>query len=611
MTKLENTICKHLIKRGLFHSMIKYKKDYQQLSVIFKRHYGKPLKQYLNDNNLENPKIGLTWQEKADLICKTFKQEIIDYTKENRTKYPLTLKCQHCGKTYNKSWDEFNTGAICNCTKVFQRKIVDVNYYIEHYLKSDWTLLNPEEYKNSHSILKLQHKCGHISTGMAKTLKGNKGRCKCEPKKPKKIGNEIFTVEMKENLEMQGLTPRRIRKLYHEIKALEGQVVKIIDGSIIMKTCYGEDTIIFSEFFNGKRKPKRKPIIQKLLDYGLTKTRVNNIKRRSCREKTTLVDIEDNQLIEQLACGCIHKTNLDERLPLKRLCKCKSKKQFYNDLKHYPLQSSFDERWSLIDYSGKTKPITIECKKCKYIRKLNKIDKFKYHVRCKCEDNISYGERMIFNLLNHNSITFETQYTLDNKRFDFYLPEQNLLIEYDGIQHQMDTPWWGILHKDQIANDKLKNKIASKYGHQLIRFTHDSNINDIIRNLKPYLKLKKDKNFDYNKPVTLLPDEIIDNYLTMTFDELIEKYKGQGYAINLVRLNREFKIKYGMTKTEYNSSRKRLPDEIIDDFKVMNIYELRDKYPAVKEKITHYKLKSEFRRKYGMNKLEYRRQFIN
>ena len=122
MTKLENTICKYLIKRGLFHSMIKYKKDYQQLRVIFERHHGKSLKQYLNDNNLDYPKIGLTWKEKADLICKTFKQEIVDYTKENRTKYPLTLKCQHCGKTYTKTWDAFNTGILCNCNKIYQKK---------------------------------------------------------------------------------------------------------------------------------------------------------------------------------------------------------------------------------------------------------------------------------------------------------------------------------------------------------------------------------------------------------------------------------------------------------------------------------------------------------
>lgn len=147
---------------------------------------------------------------------------------------------------------------------------------------------------------------------------------------------------MKENLEMQGLTPRRIRKLYHEIKTLEGQIIKIINGSIIIKTCHKEETIIFSEFFNGKRKPKREPIIQKLYDYGLTKPRINTIKRKSRREKTTLVDIEDDQLIEQLACGCIYKTNLNERLPLKRLCKCKAKKQFYNDLKGYPPQSAFD-----------------------------------------------------------------------------------------------------------------------------------------------------------------------------------------------------------------------------------------------------------------------------
>lgn len=614
MTILEKEICEYLIKNGLFHSMIKYKKDYQQLTVIFKRNYSQTLKEYLINNNLNKPKIGLTWQEKADLICKTFKQEIIDYTKENRSYYPVTLKCQNCGNIYNKTWDQFNSGEICKCTKTFQRKIVDVKYYINHYLQSNWELLNPEEYKNSHSILKLKHKCGHISTGMAKKFRICKGQCKCEIKKhshvntkrPKRKGNKIFTVEMKEKLKTQNLTPHQITKLYREIKAINGQVIKIVDGSISVKTCHGEETIIFSEFFP----KKREPVIQKLYDYGLTKSRINTIKRRSRREKTTLIDIEDNELIEQLACGCIHKTNLDERLPLKQLCKCKTKIQFYDDLKHYPLQSAFDERYTLIDYKGKCKPITIECKKCKHIKTLNNIHKFTYHVRCKCEDNISYGERMIFNLLNHNNIQFETQYTLDNKRFDFYLPKQNLLIEYDGIQHQIDAPWWGISHKDQIANDKLKNKIAKKYNHQLIRFSHDSNINDIIRNLKPHLKLKQKKNFDYNKPVTLLPDDVIDDYLTMTFNELIEKYKGKGYAIHLARLNREFKLKYNMTKTEYLMSQRRLPDMVLNDFKILDINELKNKYPTLSSKITHHRLKVDFRHKYGMNKFEYKQQYL-
>lgn len=97
----------------------------------------------------------------------------------------------------------------------------------------------------------------------------------------------------------------------------------------------------------------------------------------------------------------------------------------------------------------------------------------------------------------------------------------------------------------------------------------------------------------------------------MTFNELIEKYKGHGYAINLSRLNREFKIKYGMTKTEYNSGDKHLPNEILHDFKEMNINELKAKYPTIKTKITQWKLKTEFRKKYGMNKFEYRQQYLN
>ena len=158
---------------------------------------------------------------------------------------------------------------------------------------------------------------------------------------------------------------------------------------------------------------------------------------------------------------------------------------------------------------------------------------------------------MIFNLLNHNKIPFERQYMLDNKRFDFYLPDNNLLLEYDGIQHTMDVPWWGTTRVSQQANDALKDAIAQAHKHTLIRFSHEDGIDDIIRELSPYVQLEKRKGFDYNKPVKLLPDEVLDDYVHMTYQQLRQKYKGLGLSLSLVRLNKEFKSKYGATKTDY------------------------------------------------------------
>lgn len=85
----------------------------------------------------------------------------------------------------------------------------------------------------------------------------------------------------------------------------------------------------------------------------------------------------------------------------------------------------------------------------------------------------STGENMIRNYLEKNNINFKEQKTfktcinIETKRrlkFDFYLPNYNLLIEYDGKQHFEPVKYFGgkdklkdIKTKDNIKNDWCKN----------------------------------------------------------------------------------------------------------------------------------------------------------
>lgn len=60
-----------------------------------------------------------------------------------------------------------------------------------------------------------------------------------------------------------------------------------------------------------------------------------------------------------------------------------------------------------------------------------------------CGNHMSHGEERIAKVLRELGISFEIQKSFENLlsqkgwkyRFDFYLPDYNLLIEYDGIQH--------------------------------------------------------------------------------------------------------------------------------------------------------------------------------
>ena len=64
------------------------------------------------------------------------------------------------------------------------------------------------------------------------------------------------------------------------------------------------------------------------------------------------------------------------------------------------------------------------------------------------------------------------QYKIEKKRYDFYLPEYNIIIERDGEQH-----YKGFLQDErktlsldyQIENDKIKTELAKRYGFKIYR----------------------------------------------------------------------------------------------------------------------------------------------
>lgn len=97
----------------------------------------------------------------------------------------------------------------------------------------------------------------------------------------------------------------------------------------------------------------------------------------------------------------------------------------------------------------------------------------------------STGELKISQILRENGIDFKQQKSyrdlLSDKgrrlRFDFYIPEKNYLIEYDGPYHYRSTGriWCTENHvKKTQYHDRLKNKYCKKNSIPLIRipYTH-------------------------------------------------------------------------------------------------------------------------------------------
>ena len=94
--------------------------------------------------------------------------------------------------------------------------------------------------------------------------------------------------------------------------------------------------------------------------------------------------------------------------------------------------------------------------------------------------NSSRGEHCIENILIKNNIKFIREYILPNQqnryRYDFYLPDLNLLIEFHGIQHYQYVPFFHNNNeeefKQQVLYDTIKVDIAKTLGIDFLEFNY-------------------------------------------------------------------------------------------------------------------------------------------
>ena len=107
---------------------------------------------------------------------------------------------------------------------------------------------------------------------------------------------------------------------------------------------------------------------------------------------------------------------------------------------------------------------------------------------CGCDNNISHGEQIIKELLDKNNIEYEREKTFDDckfetnrlARFDFWIKQQNYLIEFDGRQHFVEENnkiFTSSLEETQ-KRDTLKNLWCIKNNIPLIRIPY-TDINKI------------------------------------------------------------------------------------------------------------------------------------
>jgi hypothetical protein len=99
----------------------------------------------------------------------------------------------------------------------------------------------------------------------------------------------------------------------------------------------------------------------------------------------------------------------------------------------------------------------------------------------------SIGEEKIVDFLTKNNISYIREYRPDwikpnRYRYDFYIYEQNLIIEYNGIPHYEDNKWFKTLAKEYQKIDKYKKEKALEngYNYLIIPYWELDNIETIL-----------------------------------------------------------------------------------------------------------------------------------
>jgi len=142
---------------------------------------------------------------------------------------------------------------------------------------------------------------------------------------------------------------------------------------------------------------------------------------------------------------------------------------------------NFNFEYDMTTYKNAHTKIKIFCKKCKS----NFTQTPNTHLRCGCPIcNESKGEKIISNFLLENNILFDRQKTFSDciykskLYFDFYLPEYNICIEFDGAQHYVPVDFFGGVDNLIVTKkrDTIKNNFCEENNINLIRIKYDDDI---------------------------------------------------------------------------------------------------------------------------------------
>lgn len=346
-----------------------------------------------------------------------------------------------------------------------------------------------KEYKNSRTKLKYKCSCGNISFILLVDFMNGRRCNNCRIDRITSTKRKISYNYFKNNFNL-------IKKYFKDngCTLLEKEYFGYKQKLNYQCSCGNYSQTTFPMFKSGhrcKKCGKIKAGNSLRYSYEYIKEYFN---KNNCELLETSYKDSNKKLKYRCMCGTISYISFSHFSRGSRCKTCQIKKMKEN-LKHsYDYVKTFfkKENCELLStyYENSNQKLLYRCS-CGNVSTIN-FSSFKKGNRCKkCKSSV--GEKLIINFLENNNVeyihnkTFEGCKNIRSLWFDFYLPKQNMCIEYDGQFHfepkfiDKET----IISKtyeEQQKRDKIKNIFCKTNNIQLLRIPYweRENIDDIL-----------------------------------------------------------------------------------------------------------------------------------
>ncbi len=199
-------------------------------------------------------------------------------------------------------------------------------------------------------------------------------------------------------------------------------------------------------------------------------------------------NVKENVRIFHKKCGSVINMTMNNHLNHKNGCKkCSKNSLKSNEYWIDMCKNIWGNEFKILDYVDNVwKKVRIEHSLCGSILIKDMSNLIHNKRGCSICTRKSYGEFYIKEFLDKKNIRYVSQKSFDGLvnpktdrklRVDFYLPDYDLVLEIDGVQHYKPIEHWGgeKSYVEQVYRDNIKNNF---FGNKLIRI-NNKKIKDI------------------------------------------------------------------------------------------------------------------------------------